>query len=142
MSQENPPTRHRVELCSMRVLPDSDGFVMDLANADNQALRLEFPSWMLAQLMRALPQLDAALNRVAGAGPNALIAHPVDGWTIASPGPGQGLALCLRDVRHVETALHFSLDEARSFQHELAEAITDAQSLRAPVGVRPSRLDA
>jgi len=141
MSQ-NAPTRHQVELCSMQVLPDSDGFVMDLANADNQAVRLEFPGWMLPQLMRALPQLDAVLNRVDGAGPNALVAHPVDGWSIASPGPGQGLALCLRDARHVETALHFSLDEARSFQHELGEAIARAQQMRPGMAARVSRLDA
>ncbi|MFT3819921.1 MAG: hypothetical protein QM750_20290 [Rubrivivax sp.] len=121
------PTRHQVEMCSMRLSERGDGFVMDLANRAQEAIRLEFPDWILHQLMRALPHIDAALAHGDSSG--ALIAYPLARWSVASAGTRQpGVALHLRDDRHVDAAFHLQPEQALALHRALGQAIAEAAS--------------
>lgn len=115
----------QVEMCSMQVSERGDGFVMDLANERRDAIRLEFPDWILHQLMRALPRIDAALQG-AGAGSDTLIAYPLLQWSVESAGAGQGVALHLRNDRHVDAAFQLELEKAVALHRQLGEAIAGA----------------
>jgi len=125
------PTRHQVEMCSMRLSERGDGFVMDLANRAQEAIRLEFPDWILHQLMRALPHLDAAL---ANGGSGALIAYPLARWSVAGAGEAQpGVALHLRNDRAVDATFHLELAQAQALHRALGQAIAEAMpALTAP----------
>jgi hypothetical protein len=124
------PTRHQVEMCSMRLSERGDGFVMDLANRAQEAIRLEFPDWILHQLMRALPHLDAAL---ANGGSGALIAYPLARWSVASAvgGDQPGVALHLRNDRAVDAAFHLELAQAQALHRALGQAIAEAIAAKA-----------
>lgn len=118
------PTRHQVEMCSMRLSERGDGFVMDLANRAQEAIRLEFPDWILHQLMRALPQLDAAL---AHGNSGALVAYPLARWSLApAAGAEGGVALHLRNDRAVDAAFHLPLAQAQTLHRALGQAIAEA----------------
>jgi len=125
MSNSTVP-RHQVELCSLRLADNGQGFVMDFADDGNEAVRLECPTWMLYQLMRVLPQIDAALHQRNGAPSTALIAYPLLGWTVERSGLGDGVAMCLRNDRHVEAGFHLDLADAQAFHRELGAAIERA----------------
>lgn len=126
--------RHQVEQFSIQAMPTGEGFVMDLANGRNEAVRLEFPSWMVHQLMRVFPQLDAALHQQQPMLSSALIAYPVIQWTIERSGLDQGVALSLHNDRGVEIGFHFGFDDARAFHRELGEAIARAAAAQAAHG--------
>lgn len=64
----NRPQRLDVELCSLQLTEAGDGFVMDLVCRDQPPLRLEFPDWIVPQLMRSLPRIAAQL-RAGSLGP-------------------------------------------------------------------------
>lgn len=116
--------RHEVEEFMIQALPDGHGFIMDLANARQEAIRLEFPGWMLHQLMRVLPKLDAALQQPSSTDA-PLLAYPVAAWRIEHQGFESGLVIRLRDSRAVESALHFEPVDAQTFHRELGEAIIE-----------------
>src|SRR5215470_8442773 len=124
---------HRVAVFSVRVLPGGRGFVLESADTDRKAIRLEFPPWALHQLMRVMPHLDAALHdtEAAAIDASALLAYPVIEWTIGLTGPAGGVALRLRNDRHVDAGFYFALQAAIAFQRELGEAIARVQDNRA-----------
>src|SRR5262245_17762863 len=115
------PTTHQVEMCSMGVI--DDGFVMDLANSRHEAVRIEFPAWVIHQLMRVLPHLDAAIQQKGSDASASLIAYPVVDWNVERAGFDQGIALWLRNDRQVDTACSLSLEAATALYHELGDAI-------------------
>lgn len=113
--------KHEVEDFVIQARADGNGFVMDLANEKQEAIRLEFPSWMLHQLMRVLPKLDAALHQPSDEA--TLLAYPVSAWRIEREDLGPGVIMRMRDNREVESALHFALADAQAFHRQLGEAI-------------------
>lgn len=113
-------------MCSMRLAEQGGGFVMELANSDRQAVRLEFPDWILCQLMRALPRIDAALKQRHGAASSDLLAYPVRRWNVEGVGPGMGIALYLCDDRDVDAAFHLSLQAAAELHRELGAVVARA----------------
>lgn len=113
---------HRVEVCSMQILDGGVGFAMDLAGADREAMRLEFPLWMLHQLMRALPYVDAALQQGENDIARSLVAYPVAQWSV-EPAGFDGLAMCLRNDRNVEAGYYLSMDDALQFHRDLSSAL-------------------
>ncbi len=117
------PLRHQVEMCSMQLSECGSGFVMDLANSARESIRLEFPDWILHQLMRMLPRIDAALQRPESGGPGSLIAYPLAEWNVVSAGPGQGVALHLRNDHQVDAAFHLSPEAALRLHRELGAAL-------------------
>lgn len=122
----SPPVRHQVEMCSMQLAERGGGFVMDLANSAQQAIRLEFPDSILHQLMRALPRIDAALHQRHGVAGGDLIAYPLRRWNVESAGPGLGVALHLCNDRDVDAAFHLAPEAAVALHRELGEAIARA----------------
>src|SRR5262245_19053443 len=119
----NPPAKPQVETCSMQVTPGGDTFVMDLTTSRHEALRVEFPGWVVHQLMRVLPHLDAAIQQKGDVALASLIAYPVVDWNVERAGLGQGIALWLRNDRHADTACYLSLETAAALYHELGDAI-------------------
>lgn len=117
------PVSHQVERCSVQISERGDGFVMDLANRTNEAIRLEFPDWIVHHLMRALPRIDAALQQRRGTAGGDLVAYPVLRWNVESAGPGLGLVLHLCDDRHVDAAFHLEPPTAAALQHALDDAM-------------------
>jgi len=138
INMSKPP--HQVEQFAIQVLPGGDGFVLDLANARHEAVRLEFPSWMLHQLMRVFPRVDAALHEKQQMVSSALIAYSVMAWSIERSGVDDGVALCLRNDRLVESGYHFALEDARVFHRELGEAIARATT-QSTHGIPPTNLN-
>lgn len=126
--------RHEVEDFVIRALPGGHGFAMDLANAKQESVRLEFPSWMLHQLMRVLPKLDAAMQQPSADA--VLLAYQIAAWRIEHQGYGGGLVMRLRDSRDIESALHFALSDAQDFHRELGEAISKVQQTTRQGGMR------
>ena len=121
--------RYDVGSCTLQVFEQGDGFVMDLTNEDQGQLRLAFPSWLINQLLRALPRIDAALQQKRGTGMASLIAYPVDEWNVEPVGSGLGVALWVRDARHVDSAFHLTSDDVVALHRELGEAISAAKAL-------------
>src|SRR5262245_55058052 len=115
-----------VESCSMRALAGGGGFAMDVVDGNRQTVRLQLPAWVMHQLMRALPGLDAAIHQRVDAASHALIGYGVRQWSVEPSGVEQGLALSLRNERAVDAAYHFGLDDAREFYRELGDAIARA----------------
>ncbi len=128
------PIRHQVEMCSMQLSESGGGFVMDLANSARESIRLEFPDWILHQLMRVLPRIDAALQQADATAAGSLVAYPLAEWRVVSAGPGQGVALHMRNDRQVDAAYHVPLESALSLHRELGEAIAGT----APAGTTPT----
>jgi hypothetical protein len=122
-----PPIRLRIDSCSLQLAEHADAFVMEVAEGGGETVRLEFPSWLLPQLMRVLPRIDAAVRRGDAAAAGAPIAYPLDEWRVASAGPGLGVTIRLRDERHVDAAFHLGVDEALALHRELGEAIAGAR---------------
>lgn len=119
-----PPTIHQqVQTCSLQLSEHGDGFVMDLVNSSQETVRLEFPAWVLHQLMRTLPRIDAALQHGAPGGRGGLLAYPLEDWNVESAGGGLGVALHLRNDRQVDAAFHLPLEAAIALHRELGEAI-------------------
>src|SRR5262245_48756228 len=106
------PAMHQVEACSMQVNGGGDGFVMELANSGQEAVRLKFPGWIVYQLMRALPHPDAAIQQKGSAAAASLIAYPLVDWAVERVGVDNRLALWLRNDKQVDTACCLSLDTA------------------------------
>jgi hypothetical protein len=123
-----PPIRLRIDSCSLQLAEHADAFVMEVAEGGGETVRLEFPSWLLPQLMRVLPRIDAAIRRGDSGPAGAPIAYPLDEWRVASAGPGLGVTIQLRDDRQVDTAFHLGVDEALALHCELGDAIVGARS--------------
>lgn len=113
----------------MQLSERGDGFVMDLANRSREAIRLEFPDWILHQLMRALPHIDAAL---ANGNDGTLVAYPLARWSVAGAGAQGGVALHLRNDRHVDAAFHLDPGQALALHRALGQAIAEAMPVNAP----------
>ena len=127
------PQRHQVETCSMRISERGDGFVMDRANRAHEAIRLEFPDWIVHQLMRALPRIDAALQQRHGLAGGDLVAYPLLRWNVEHAGPGLGVVLHLCDDRQVDAAFHLEARTALALQRAIDEAISAAPAESAVV---------
>src|SRR5262245_7440557 len=100
---------HEVEACAMRALPRGQGFVMDVIDSGQRTVRLQLPVWVLHQLMRTLPGLDAAIHQQVDDASHALIAYGVLQWSVEPSGIERGLAVSLRNERAVDAAYHFGL---------------------------------
>jgi hypothetical protein len=91
-----PMHREKVELSSVELLPDGEGFVLGLVAANRVVHRMELPSWTVHQLMRLLPRLDASLLQAQEQVAGGLIAYPVVQWCVQPTGEGQEVALSLQ----------------------------------------------
>lgn len=132
------PASQRVSLCSVRVDPGADGFVMELADADGDSTRLAFPRWVLHQLLRWLPQVERSLRQQEGEAANASgDARPVTAWSLV-PRPA-GLTLRLQDDRFIETRLQLDPARARALHQALGQAL--GQSVGPSAGAPPERRD-
>ena len=130
-----PPTIHQqVQTCSIQLSERGDGFVMDLVNSSQEVVRLEFPAWVLHQLMRTLPRIDAAMQQGALGARGGLLAYPLEEWNVESAGGGLGVALHLRNDRQVDAAFHLPLEAAVALHRELGEAIVRASRPTSPGG--------
>lgn len=116
-------THHRVEMCSIGLSSEGDGFIMELVNGKREAVRLEFPDWIVHQLMRALPHLDAAIQQRHTGQASSLVADPVAAWNVEPVGAGMGVAMHLRTDREVDAAYHLSPQDAAALHQALGEAI-------------------
>jgi len=127
--------RQRVEMCTIHLSERIDGFVMDLTNEDGEAASLAFPAWVVHQLQRLLPYIDAAILQ-GSSQPGMLVAHAVTDWNVEPSGPGLGVAIHLRSNRQVDAAYLLSPDDATILHHALGEAIAhNEQTLAAkPAG--------
>jgi hypothetical protein len=114
---------HRVNLCSIELVPDGQGFVFGLVAADQQVHRMELPSWTVYQLMRALPHLDAALLRARGEAAGELIAYPVVRWGAEPMGTDGAVALSVLSDRRVESSFLLAADDARALHAALGDLI-------------------
>src|SRR5262249_29184329 len=112
---------HQVEECFIEPLASGDGFVMTLSDPERNAISLSFPDWMLHQLMRILPRLDAALAWIEG--PQGLVAYPLAEWSLSGQSPRQGVSLYFRNQRDVESQLELTLDQAIDLYRALGSAI-------------------
>ncbi|MFT3956384.1 MAG: hypothetical protein QM722_18980 [Piscinibacter sp.] len=128
------PFHHEVCACTLRVSDLRDGFVMEVNSTAREAIRLEFPEWVLHQLMRTLPRIDAAL-RCDGPG---LPAYPLLAWAVDPDDAGQGVALQLRNIRLVDAAFHLELDTAQALHRELGRIIDSASADAGAEAARPS----
>lgn len=130
-----PPKRQRVEMCTIHLAEGTDGFVMDLTNDDGEAASLAFPAWVVHQLQRLLPYIDAAILQ-GSSQPNMLVAHAVTDWNVEPSGPGLGVAIHLRTNRQIDAAYLLSPDDATILHHALGEALAhNEQALEArPAG--------
>lgn len=131
----SPTSRHQVEECAIQLLDDGQGFALDLIDGEGHAVRVACPTWMLHQLMRMLPRVDAALHPTHCLPAAALVGYPVQAW-LFEPAPGSGLALSLRTTQQVEAGFCFSLADARRFQHALGEAIAAAETAQLASSLR------
>jgi hypothetical protein len=115
--------RYEVAACTLEVQAQGTGFVMDLSDPEQTHLRLAFPAWLVNQLLRALPHIDAALQQRDGLATASLVAHPVQDWGLEPLGEDQGHALWLRDNRHVEAAFHLAPDDLARLHGQIGEAL-------------------
>lgn len=96
---------------------------MAFADGSQKEVHVELPTWLLPQLMRVLPQLDALLREHEAPG---LVAYGVAAWQVQTLGGARGLTACFRDERQIESGFHLQLDDARTLHRELGEAIERA----------------
>lgn len=127
----------QVELSAVQILPDGEGFMLEVRSADQPPLQLRFPVWTLHQLMRVLPRIDAALHQSRQRVSAALLAYPVDDWTVEYAGPDRGITLCIRTDRNIDSGYTFAFDAALVLHRELGEAIAQAQATAASEVVAP-----
>jgi hypothetical protein len=120
------PESHRVELGSVEVSPDGEGFVLGFIAPNQDVHRMQLPRWTLQQLMRMLPRLDAALVQARGEVGSDLIAYPVVQWCVERTGMEDTVALSVRDARHVESAYLFDACDAAAIHAALGEALATA----------------
>lgn len=132
--------RQKVELSSVEVLPDGEGFVLGLVDADRAVHRMEFPSWTVLQLMRLLPRLNASLLQGSDRAPSGLIAYPVVQWCVQAAGADREVALSLTTDQQVESAYLLGADEAQAIHAALGEAI-DAGADRSGSAARRAALN-
>lgn len=140
------PTLLQVDARALHPAPGGGGFVMEL-RTEGDHLQLQLPGWLLHPLMRVLPRIDAALqaDRAGPAGAlGALVAYPVLGWHLqVAEAPGAaapGVAVQLRDERHVDAAFHLALDTASALHQALGEAIAQARCTP-PAARRPTAVN-
>lgn len=119
------PPFHQVEMCSMQPLDSGEGFVMELANQAGESIRLEFPVWMISQLMRALPRLDGALRPDASM-PSGLVAYPFLDGGFNTADADTGLLMHLRNTQQVEALFHLAPAQAVALHEALGQAIARA----------------
>lgn len=130
------PRPHQVEACMVRLSAERPGFIMDLADPEGQTLSVEFPSWIVHQLMRILPRVDAALQAPADASLATVPAYPVTAWHVSSDAEAQSVALHVSDEREVEGGFRFNLEQAHALQQAVLreiERVVDAAPLPADV---------
>ena len=125
---------NEVDLVSVQVRADREGFVLECLDQEQRTVQLQFRSWALHQLMRALPRVDAAMHQTPGSPASAVHAHPVTEWFVQRSGIADDVAMCLRTDRQVESAFTLDYETALAFHRELGEAIARAASSAPPNG--------
>lgn len=120
-----PRSRHQVENFSVQALPSDEAFVMTFANERREEVQVELPTWLLPQLMRVLPQVEALLREKGAPG---LMAYRVLAWQVAQVRGGEGVTACFRDERQVEAGFHLQLEDARMLHQQLGDAIRSASA--------------
>src|SRR5262245_41040566 len=122
MNDRLPPDKnadaHPVEVSRVDVLPDQQAFVLSLRHPVHGVLRLQFPRWALYQLMRLLPQIDAAMINVNPDPAPGAIAYPVVQWTFGRLAD-EGIAVTLRTDTLVESNFAFDYQAAAAFHFGL-----------------------
>ena len=113
---------HRVELGSVELLEQENGFVLGFIDMQNKTYRMQLPPWALHQLMRLLPRLDAALLQARGGLDSGLVAYPVTRWSIERIGIDDAVALSLQTDRGVESAFLLSSADASALHAALGES--------------------
>lgn len=117
------PNSFRVEVCSFGLSADGQAVAMTLSGGAQEPVRLEFPEWIVHQLMRVLPHLDAAIQQRHTGQARSLVAYPVAAWNVEPVGAGMGVAMHLRTDREVDAAYHLSPQDAAALHQALGEAI-------------------
>lgn len=116
----------RVELGSVEMLPDGEGFVLGLVDSKQEVRRMELPSWTVHQLMRVLPRLDAALQQARNGVPSELVAYPIVRWAVECTGSDHSVALSVQTDRHVESAFLLAPADARAIHSALGSVLPPA----------------
>lgn len=110
---------------------------MELANGAHEVIRLEFPGWIIHQLQRILPHLDA-MTQGASKTHGELVAYPLQDWNLQAVASQGAITVHLRDGRQVDAAFHIDLAQAGALQEALGHAIKQA-AVAAPTQAKGTR---